>query len=234
MSYRKPALSLILPYWDRQAAANEALQRQDKLYRGLDMEVLIIDDGSRPEFDCPPLQNLNVAIFNLPKKDEPKSPCLPWNIGAKIARSDVIVLSCIEILHFKPVLAEMVEQVREMGENGYVLASTWCPDTKEWHCHTTQRSEGAPDMPEGFGRAFCGAMHKSLFLRAGGWDEDYRDGAGWEDIDFAQRLKRAGAVPVIRDDLTVIHPKKGATIRWGADKFARNCALYQLKWGQHA
>jgi GT2 family glycosyltransferase len=86
-------------------------------------------------------------------------------------------------------------------------------------------------MPEGFGRAFCGALHKSLFQKAGGWDEDYRDGAGWEDIDWAQRLKRAGAVPVIRDDLTVIHPKKGATIRWGADQFARNRALYEQKWG---
>jgi hypothetical protein len=73
-------------------------------------------------------------------------------------------------------------------------------------------------------------MYKSLYLKAGGFDEEYREGAGYEDNDFINRLLMAGARFVIRDDLVVIHPKTGATIQWGAEKFARNEALYYSKW----
>lgn len=73
-------------------------------------------------------------------------------------------------------------------------------------------------------------MRRSLYERSGGWDEDYREGAGYEDIDFARRLERAGAKPVIRDDLVVVHPKGGANIQWPIEKFLRNEALLRAKW----
>lgn len=222
-------ISLILPYWDRKEAADEALRRLDALYADLDLEVIVVDDGNRERY-VPPPGRLDIRVIYGPEKDEPKSPCTCWNVGVRAATGDLLALSCVEILHADQVLQQLAATVMECGHKAYALAAAWCPELREWHCHSAHRSAGAPEMPAGFGRAFLGVLHRSLYEAAGGWDEDYRDGAGWEDLDFARRLERAGALPIFRDDLVVIHPKKGASIRWGAEKFARNEALYREKW----
>lgn len=218
-------ISLILPYWNRPEAAKRALDLLSNTYRGYDMEVVIVDDGSTEPLraDFP---DLRIKLVTLPLKDGPKCPATAWNAGVAAASSDIICLSCVEILHTEPVLQEMERQVREIGERGYVLAAAWCPEYG-WHCHSTV---SVPQCPPGVGIAFCGMMHKSLFAKAGGFDEAYRDGAGYEDRDFIHRLLRVGAKFVIRDDLKVIHPKDGATIAWGGEKFERNQRIFESKW----
>ena len=219
-------ISLLLPYWDRQKAADEAILRLDALYPDLDLEVIVVDDGNAVQFRTPNV-GLDVKVIRLPRKDEPKSPCLCWNEAAKAATGEILVLSCIEILHDKPVLGELAKAVTNGGKDAYVLASTYCPDTKEWHCHS---SVHVPTCPEGSGIGFCSALHRELYFRAGGFNEEYRDGAGYEDRDFIWRLHESGAKFIKRDDLTVIHPKKGASIAWGSEKFARNLSIYESKW----
>lgn len=222
-------ISLILPYWDRQDAAEKALERLADLYPALDLEVVVIDDGSPEPFRVPPLP-LQVLCKRLPKKAGPLSPVTCWNDGVRLATGDLIAISCVEVLHEDPVLEQMAAELERIGPKGYVLAAAWCPENSEWHCHSTFRARGAPELPGGFGRAFLGMMHRSLYEAAGGFDEDYRDGAGYEDIDFALRLQQVGAKPIIRDDLFVTHPKTGAKIRWPAEMFARNRALLEEKW----
>ena len=219
-------ISLILPYWDRQEAADRAFALLDRHYRGLDLEVIVVDDGNRVPFRAPDT-GLNVRVIRLPLKDEPKSPCTCWNVGVEAARGDIVVLSCVEILHESPVLEQMADAVREIGPKGYVLAAAWCPDEGKWHCHSTVNP---PFNAVGTGQAFCGAMFKALYHEAGGWDEEYRDGAGYEDCDFINRMLKAGAVFVKRDDLVVTHPKDGARIAWKPEMFARNRDLYARKW----
>lgn len=221
-------ISLILPYWERQEAADKALRKLDELYGDTDLEVIVVDDGNRVPFRPPP-GRLDIRVINLPLKDIAKCPATAWNAGAAAARGDIIVLSCVEILHNEPILEKMAAAVRNIGENGYVLASAWCPEDGSWHCHSTVKT---PRNPWGTGIAFCAAMHRELFFKAGGFDEDYREGAGYEDNDWINRLLVAGARFVIRDDLVVTHPKTGASIAWGAERFARNEALYYSKWPQ--
>lgn len=217
-------ISLILPYWDRQEAADKALRLIAATYVGLDLEVVVVDDGSG--FVAPDIP-LNLKVVRLPAKTEPKAPTTPWNEGVKAASGDMIVLSCIEILHETPVISELVEEAKKLGRKGYALAAAWCPESGSWHCHSTVE---VPGLPEGVGLSFCSAMRKSLYWKAGGFDEDYRDGAGYEDRDFIQRLLKVGAKFKICDDLIVIHPKTGATISWGDAKFERNLNLYASKW----
>lgn len=221
-------ISLLLPYWDRQEAADKALALLDQHYYGMELEIIVIDDGNAVPFKAP-AHMPNVRVLTLPRKDEPKSPVTCWNVGVAAARGDVIVLSCIEVLHTEPVLQQLVDAVREGGPKAYVLAAAWCPDFNEWHCHSTV---DPPYNAKGTGHAFCAAMHKSLYEQAGGFDEEYREGAGYEDCDFINRLLFAGAKFIKRDDLVVIHPKAGASIAWGAEKFERNRALYEKKWAK--
>ena len=218
-------ISLILPYWDRQEAANKAFASLEK-YSDLDMEVIVVDDGNRRPFVVPDTK-LNVRVINLPLKLRPKSPLTAWNAGVRQAHGEIIILSCVEIIHESPVIGEMVKQLEDIGESGYVLAAAWCPDDGIWHCHSTI---SVPTCPKGTGIGFTSALYKSLYLKAGGFDEEYREGAGYEDRDFIYRLVKAGAKFVTRDDLAVIHPKTGATIQWEPGAFDRNEKLYYSKW----
>ena len=219
-------ISLILPYWDRQEVADKAFALLDQQYYGMELEIIVVDDGNAVPFRVPPHMP-NVRVVTLPRKDEPKSPVTCWNEGVKAARGDIVVLSCVEILHTEPVLQQMADEVRRLGPKGYVLAAAWCPELNEWHCHS---SVDPPHNAPGTGIAFCAALHKSLYWEAGGFDEEYRDGAGYEDCDFINRLLVAGANFVKRDDLVVIHPKSGAHIKWRPEAFERNRALYAAKW----
>lgn len=219
-------ISLILPYWNRQDAADRALRSLADAYPVMPFEVIVVDDGSAIPFQVPDVP-LNIRVITLPQKNEPKSPATCWNVGVRAAKGDMIALSCIEVLHEHPVLERMAEQLRILGPEGYILAAAWCPEEDRWHTHSTVP---VPECPEGTGLAFLGLMYRDLYLKAGGWDEEYREGAGYEDRDFIHRMTAAGAKFLIRDDLVVTHPKSGATIQWGAEKFQRNEALFYSKW----
>jgi SAM-dependent methyltransferase len=219
-------IALILPYWDRQEAATKALRALYRAYPIMDFEIVVVDDGNKVPFKVPDLP-LNIKVVRLPEKSEPKSPVTCWNEGVKAAKGDMIALSCIEVLHDHPVLERMAENLRTLGPNGYVLASAWCPEEDKWHVHS---SVPVPECPAGTGLGFMGLMYRSLYDKAGGFCEDYREGAGYEDRDFIHRLTQVGAKFVIRDDLKVIHPKSGATIHWGAEKLERNRELFCARW----
>ncbi len=221
-------ISLILPYWNRQEAADRALELIAQHYAHmLDLEVIIVDDGSPVPFRMPDLA-VRARVVRLPLKDEPKSPATCWNEGVKAAKGDIIALSCIEVLHTKPVLDQMRSELLNAGRDGYVLAAAWCPEQQAWHTHS---SVEVPECPKGAGLAFLGMMHRELYERVGGFDEAFRDGAGYEDRDFIWRLSNAGAQFIKRDDLVVTHPKAGASIAWGEAKFTRNRKLFEKKWG---
>lgn len=213
-------ISLLLPYWNRQEAADKALNSLRQY--DLDLEIIVVDDGSEVPFRSP--EGLPIKVITLPKKDGPKSPVTCWNAAAKEATGDVLVISCVEVLHDKPILEELTEN---LGEDEYRLASAWCPEENRWHTHSTVH---VPDCPNGTGLGFCAAIKPDLYWKAGGFDEDYREGAGYEDRDWIKRLLKVGAKFTIRDDLTVIHPKTGAHISWGSEKFKKNREIYRQKW----
>jgi GT2 family glycosyltransferase len=85
-------------------------------------------------------------------------------------------------------------------------------------------------LPPGSDYHFMAMMHRSLWKAAGGFDEDYRQGAGYDDPDFVLRLHRAGAKFCIRDDLVVEHTRSCAHARWTPEQYARNRALFFSKW----
>ena len=222
-------LSVILPYWRRAPAAQAALALYEKNYAGkLDFEVILVDDGSHDIDIAYPW----LRIERLPKKNVPKNPCVPINHGARMASGDVLVISCAEIRHNAPVFPKMLEELQRIGENGYVLAACWYEAEKSWHCHSHITADGYHQQiaqPKGSGFHFCGMLNRSLWDRAGGFDEEYRDGAFYDDPDFVNRLARAGAIFKIRDDLVVEHVREGCEpIEWIGRE--RNQKLFQSKW----
>lgn len=226
-------ISLILPYWQRQEAADKAFETL-KQYKDLDLEIIVVDDGNAIPFKIPEgelledglrEEGLNIRVVRLPEKSIPKSPVDPWNMGVLAAKGDIIALSCVEILHETPILVRMKEELEKLGEKGYIVASAWCPEENKWHVHP---SVVDPSIPAGTGRSFLSMMYKAFYPR---FDWEYREGAGYEDIDFIYRLQQNGAQFKIIED-HVVHPKTGAKIRWQAEALMRNKRLLEAKWSK--
>jgi hypothetical protein len=223
-------ISVVLPYWERADAAMSGLISLSQRYRhGGDMrediEVVVVDDGSPTEparnFVSGASLGFRIRLVELPVKQYPMCPCTPINAGVAASDGEFIVLSNPETTHREPVLDAMRATIERIGPKTYVLAAAFCPDTGAWHCHSVHASAGYH---------FCTMMHRSLWDAAGGFDEAYRQGNCFDDPDFVQRLIRAGAKFVFRDDLVVDHHKHGATIGWPREGWDRNHNLYWSKW----
>jgi GT2 family glycosyltransferase len=76
-------------------------------------------------------------------------------------------------------------------------------------------------------------IRKDLFLRMGGFDEDFLE-AGGEDLEFAWRLKGDGIIAAFAPTAVVYHPARRVTIRrWFYRVFQdRWHLLYRLKVAQ--
>jgi GT2 family glycosyltransferase len=196
------------------------------------MELVVVDDGTPVPYRAPAMP-FPVQVVRLPVKDRPMNPSVPLNRGVEASRGDVIALSGPDIMHTSPVLEQMRDELGD-DERKYVLAATWYPERKTWHCHSTHRRSDAGDvgsmLPPGSDYHFMSMMHRSLWDACGGFDEDYRDGCGYDDPDFVLRLNRAGAKFVIRDDLVVEHVRSGARAQWPQAGYARNRELFMRKW----
>jgi GT2 family glycosyltransferase len=216
----------------RQAVADQSCALLAQHYADLDLELIVVDDGSEMPY-CAPEMPFPVRAIRLPTKAVPMNPCTPINRGVAAARGDIIALSGPDIMHVHPVLKHMRHELGN-DRKKYVLAACWYPERKTWHCHSERKRSDAGDvgsmLPAGADYHFMAMMHRELWDDAGGFDEDYRDGAGYDDPDFVLRLHRAGAQFVIRDDLVVEHVRAGAHSQWTADGYARNRALFFSKW----
>lgn len=103
-------VSIILPYFERPEVLAVSLNSFQALYSESQVEVVIIDDGSRPE-----LQPFFPVGFTLPTKlvtirnKDGINPCTPINIGVSVASGELILLSSPEIVHTNSILSAIDE-----------------------------------------------------------------------------------------------------------------------------
>jgi hypothetical protein len=225
----KTGISLILPYWDRQEAADKALALLEKHYAALELDVIVVDDGSPVPFKHTgfnPDAHISLRVIRLPEKKYAKATCVPINRGVEAARHDIIALSGVEMLHHKHVLTQMRNcLVSSEDKNLYVSAAVWQPDQQRWHAHSSLKT---PPLN------FMTMLNRDLWNRTGGMDEDYREGIAFDDNDFVNRLLRAGMRYQIIDSLVVEHPRKGAKALYTREQHERNRLLYASKWPKAA
>lgn len=223
-------ISVIFPYWQRKAATDWTIALMATQYPDLDMEVIVADDGSPSPYTPIKGTPWPVRVVRLPPKSEPKNPCLPINLGVEIARGDVIVLSNPEITHRAPILQEMLAELERQGRDAYIQAAVWCPDEHRWHSHSTIAGQGDTPLPPKACLHFLTMLHRDLWNKAGGFDEEYRDGSAFDDNDFVMRLAAAGARFISRDDLVADHPHNDPRTRWLPGQHARNAEIFRRKW----
>jgi glycosyltransferase involved in cell wall biosynthesis len=225
------SLSLVLPYFNRAEATTKALLRHAELYADLDLEVVIVDDGSEKPYYAPLNLPWLVNVIHLPRKAGPLNPCLPMNIGVQSSRGKYIALSNPEIMHRRAILPRLRDTLQW---SDYAAAACWCPDKNVWHAHSSRSPLYADRtdvvMPAYSQYHFLAVFSRETWDACGGFDNDYRQGAGYDDNDFLMRLARIGARFETRDDLVVDHSRAGAHAAWTREMFERNRKLFLSKW----
>lgn len=226
-------ISLIWPYWDRQAVADRSCSMLAEHYAKVKMELIVADDGNEVPYRVPLGMPFPITVVRLPRKTVPMNPCTAINAAVAEARGEFIALSGADILHTKPVLQQLYFTIKP-DKMKYAIAAVWHAEKKVWHCHSSKPRSDTGDvgsfLPPNADYHFMTMMHRSLWDKAEGFDEEYRAGCGYDDPDFVMRLNRAGAKFVRRDDLVVEHVRNGAHVAWPQEGFDRNRALFMKKW----
>lgn len=176
-----------------------------------EVEVSVCDDGSALRPQCRAALPIKVSALN---------PCVPINRAVAVSMRPVIVLTNPGTEIRVGMLERMLS---ELKPNGYLAAA--CREGDRWLCHSTFRA--SEPLPAGAGFHFLAMLERSLWDRAGGFDEDYRDGQGYEDADFLWRLYHAGAHFKILDDVVIEHRR--STTVWPQGGLERNRNLYRAK-----
>jgi glycosyltransferase involved in cell wall biosynthesis len=223
-------VSVVMPYWYRAAALMQSLGLYAKNYSDLDLEIVIVNDGSSEKPAIPAMMPWPVRVIDLPPKQIAKNPCVPINIGVDLAKGDVILLTNPEIMHRQRVIPGMLSELRDAGPKGYIAAACWDEKLNTWLCKSNSRAGGQAKMPEGAGLHFCAVLHREFFREVGGFCCDYREGQGYEDNDFLWALHDKGAVFRICDHLIVDHAPAPRTV-WPKGGAERNRRIFETRWG---
>ncbi|HLF10558.1 MAG TPA: hypothetical protein VJA26_05035, partial [Gammaproteobacteria bacterium] len=189
-SYSPADVSLCMPYWV-QNGDYIALMRTVGTFLSLytDIEISLCDDGSVYGLTLPHFES-NIRQVRLPAKDCALNPCVPINAAVWNATRPLVLLTNPGIEPV-PGLLEALLAAHE-SDDCYVAAACRDVDSGRWLCHSTVRGGefGRGPMPYGSGFHFCALFSRRLFVAAGGFDEDYREGQAYDDNDFLWRLHR--------------------------------------------
>tara|TARA_Y100000310_G_scaffold301781_1_gene338553 strand:+ start:6072 stop:6887 length:816 start_codon:yes stop_codon:yes gene_type:complete len=95
-------VSIILPYYNRKRMLLTTLESFAYFYSGSNLEVVIVDDGSRDEERIGDVlrlfPHLDIRLIAIEDKTG-INPCYPYNVGARHATGDIFVLSSPETVH---------------------------------------------------------------------------------------------------------------------------------------
>ena len=210
-----------MPYYDRAERLSASIASLERWYYAEDMEIIIVDDGSP---DLVILESiLDVTVIALPGPKPPRNPCVPINEGVNYAKGEYIVLTSPEVVHTDPALFSLFKLHTE--PNDVVSAVCFDPERGYLAGIATPRGGGRGPMPDGADFPFCTLLTRDFFIEAGGYDEDYRTGQGYDDNDFLWRLYHAGAnFKRSPDDVVTHHHEK---TEW---KMKSNESLFRKKW----
>lgn len=173
-------------------------------------------------------------------------PGFAFNQGAKIARGEVLVLSCAEVYHPRNTLSSMLSIMKDdsivipkciRDDRGGILAQL--NDGNDPSMSSIARLRGLDArLP------FFMGISKQRFINIGGYDEDFT-GVCWDDNDLTDRLVLSGAHYVSLEEEVVHlfhsrHNYKSEAIieRWKWNKDIYNARRGQLvrnkgrKWGE--
>lgn len=211
-------LSIIIPTKDRGGIFDKTLQAAVNAVRNVHAEIIVVND-SKTGAPYIPESFQTVRLFSNPSQGVASAR----NLGAREASGELILFLDDDIIISEVSLLHIMDVHRE--KTGIALNPDWVypPELLNSLSHTSfGRFLMAHNMTTFRGwyadeswkqqalfsslsvASFHLSMHRTDFLRTGGYDEQFPM-AGFEDYDFPQRLRKANVAFFIDTRITVHH-----------------------------
>jgi len=195
------------------------------------VEVVIVDDASEEDQRLESIINnfnLNIKLIRIDHIDKKWiNPCVPFNIGFKIATGDLVIFQNPECLHVGDVISAALKLA---GNNLYLNFSCYSADkvTSDRFaylshfdfnsiCNLLNPMENRAPVEDGgnswynhpvyrpSGFHFCSAIMREDLVDLGGFDERYAQGIAYDDNDLIVRIQRKKMEVSMISEPFVIH-----------------------------
>lgn len=209
--------SILIPYFNRSYQLYKTLRSFEYHYKDRnDYEIVIAEDIKTIQ-DIKQHQRLIgvIAVFtnlNIVHIKTNYENC--WNPASlfcdasKVAKGKYFIITNPEVVHKSNILNALDKEF-EKDENIYIICS--CENIENyksfyeykhltWYQHSKHRNRMLH---------FCTAISKENYFKIGGFDKRYRYGAGVDDVDFIEKVKKSNLKIIVRDDLETLHLDHG-------------------------
>ena len=204
-------ISIVTSYYNRRQLFEKTLKTIQKSSIK-DIEFIVVDDGSDPPHRLTDLQSRYPFLKIIRIEDKDKwylNPCIPFNVGLRAAKGDIIVLQNPECLHVHDVLSYINDN---LNDSNYLTISTYGLDAEtnklvDPHLKNKTLNRFIDTLPQRsiFGNVslgwynhpkyrpghyhFCSAITRDNLAKLNGFDERFANGIGYDDDEFLARIK---------------------------------------------
>lgn len=245
-------VSIVMTYYERLQQLKTTLDSFSYHSYGSNVEIIIVDDGSveHPASSLGDVPGLSILYVYLePHKKWYSNSCIPFNVGLRLARGDVIIIQNAECFHYDNIVQHAL---RNVGSHNYLTYACFSLPRREYERtlemgdfrqvrDSIRLSQEKAVGDGGIGwynhslinpRAlhFCAAIRSSNIKRLNGFDEHYARGYCFDDDEFLFRIKRLGLSVLIEDSCVVVHQwhytEKTPKVDWDR-KYNRNQFIFR-------
>lgn len=221
-------ISIVIPYYNRRTLLLNTLRSiLYFIYNGVDIETIIIDDGSTKSEsinDVPDLfKKLNIKLIVLRKGCVGwRSPSTAYNYGFNIAQGETVLLNSSDCFHVGSILEYVAGNITDKR---YLNFSTFHGSDSlnnvfnrlDWNSTKLLPSINSAlgDFSDGWWRChsvinrtfipFCAAISRTNLETLNGYDELFTDGIGYDDYDFTDRITNLGLEMILADEPFCVH-----------------------------
>ncbi|WES95956.1 glycosyltransferase family 2 protein [Chryseobacterium arthrosphaerae] len=247
-------ISIVTAYYNRKKLFENTLssivsQTPDP---SMELEVIAVDDGSDEEERLEDLteQYPFLKVIRLEKADKWYfNSCIPFNIGFREAKGDIVILQNPECLHYGDVLKYTQKHINDSNYISFSCFSLGIESTDNLHTlleSPEKLQKLMADNNVGYigdgldcwynhsvtnpkGYHFCAAITKKNLYDLGGFDERFARGIAFDDNEFLHRVKLKGLQIEIIDQPVVLHQNHYQKISYTTDKNLLDDETYQKR-----
>lgn len=201
-------ISVVMAYYNRKQLLLNTLESIKKFSNDVPYEIIVVDDGSSAEHQLRDIKAIKLVEIPKEKKTWVNS-CIPFNVGFKEAKGDIIVIQNPECAHNGSILQYTKDNVNdsnyisfgcyslpENGDKNIINRVVPVEGQAGWYNNSRFR-------PVGY--HFCSAITKKNLNGLGGFDERFAHGIDYDDNEFLTRIKRKNLDVRIVDEPFVFH-----------------------------